>query len=120
MEKKTYSKGEWIFSGVIAVAILAWIFSRDKPETITPPKDNSPRVELAQGCAQFIKNNAKYPSSVDLHLISGLSIEKQGNSNYLVMLDFDAKNSLGNELPHTARCLMRPDATLIKGEIFNR
>jgi hypothetical protein len=67
-------------------------------------------------CQTMVKANARFPSTVDFHWFTGTSSFKaQMTGNVVVSINFDAKNSLGNELSYTARCVFQP--SIAKGEI---
>jgi hypothetical protein len=63
-------------------------------------------------CREAIMKDAVFPSSVDIHTLTGTSVFEAANGNTEVRMDFDAKNALGNELPFSARCLVLPNSKL--------
>lgn len=60
-------------------------------------------------CANSIKSNVQFPSSVDIHHFTGTSFyEAPSTHNVRLEMDFDAKNGLGLELPFKAICTFQP------------
>lgn len=65
-----------------------------------------PRADAIQACAEAARAAAAFPSLVDPHVWTGASYTAhQTMGSARVLLDFDATNALGVELPYRANCL---------------
>lgn len=64
----------------------------------------SPRGDYVTQCANYIRQHAAFPSSVDIHYFLGSSSGQGARGEHIQRLDFDAKNALGVELPYSAYC----------------
>jgi hypothetical protein len=73
-----------------------------------------------QKCADGIRAKVMFPSTVDLHIITGTSVKAHPNGNTTVWMNFDAKNALDNELPYEARCLVLANGNLDQVNINKR
>lgn len=64
------------------------------------------RTAAIQACSDAAKSRAKFPSLVDTHTWAGASFtSNKTTGNARVLLDFEATNALGVELPYKASCL---------------
>lgn len=70
-------------------------------------------------CMKTITKRAKFPSSLDIHYILGTSSAFLDNGAVLVHMNFDAKNSFGNEIPQKAICVCK-DGQLLSFNVKNR
>lgn len=65
-----------------------------------------PRANAIQACAEAARAAAAFPSLVDPHVWTGASYTAHKTMGAArVLLDFDATNALGVELPYRANCL---------------
>ncbi|WP_167632485.1 hypothetical protein [Mariprofundus ferrooxydans] len=55
-------------------------------------------------CSSAIRTAAKYPSSVDVSVLSSPGTQSMAGGGYIVRLAFEAKNGFGNLIPQMARC----------------
>lgn len=67
------------------------------------------RATAIAACSDAVKASAMFPSTVGVHLFSGTSVNTHANGRATVVMNFDAKNAIGNELPYQAKCLIMPD-----------
>lgn len=58
-------------------------------------------------CKTTIKSEVEFPASVKYGTVETSKGEMNGNA--IVKVSFEAKNNLGAELPHVAKCLYTPD-----------
>jgi DNA-directed RNA polymerase subunit RPC12/RpoP len=81
-----------------------------KGEKVLTQADKSWGEEAArQSCIDAIKSSAMLPSELDIHHFTGTSVYKAPTThNVVVTINFDAKNLLGAEIPHTATCHFEP------------
>jgi hypothetical protein len=99
-----YSKGEWIFSGVLGAVLFTWILWPGEEEPSAPPPERASTAEI-QTCAERIRQSASHPSTVVLHLVLGTSSDKLGpGGTSRVKMNFEAKNSFGLEMEYQAIC----------------
>lgn len=64
------------------------------------------RAAAIRACSDAAKSRAKFPSLVDTHTWAGSSFTaNKTTGNARVLLDFEATNGLGVELPYKASCL---------------
>lgn len=76
------------------------------------------RGEAILACAEAAKSMATFPSTVDAHVWAGAAFSSHATTgNAQVLLDFDAQNGFGQELPFRARCVFpagsnRPEITV--------
>lgn len=69
------------------------------------------RAQAIEACAQAARQAATYPSLVDAHTWAGASFTSDKTTGAArVLLDFEATNALGVELPYRANCLYPADA----------
>lgn len=74
-------------------------------EVVTQKEKVVGEADAMTACIDGIKANASFPSSVDIHYLSGKSYYvAPTTSNVVLKMDFDAKNALGAELPYRAVC----------------
>lgn len=74
-------------------------------EVITQKEKVIGEADAMNACIDGIKANASFPSSVDIHYLSGKTYYvAPTTSNVVLKMDFDAKNALGAELPYRAVC----------------
>lgn len=102
----TYSKEQWIAAAaILAVGVPLIMWAKSSGGNKESNKRSDPEKAAVRACSDMIKGNAKFPSSVDLHLMTGLSTDMRGPRNTArVFLDFDAKNGFGAEVSFTAEC----------------
>lgn len=75
-------------------------------------KEEARRSSAARDvCRAAIMKNATYPSTVDVHEFWGTAVQVR-RERTIVRMDFDAKNTLGNELPYSAFCSVAADGRL--------
>jgi hypothetical protein len=99
-----YSKGEWIFSGVLFVVLVSWILWPTEEGPVEPAPARASTAEI-QTCAGLIRQSANNPSTVVLHLVIGTSSDKQGpGGTSRVQMNFEAKNAFGLETKYRAIC----------------
>ncbi|MFW1942918.1 hypothetical protein ACG93R_05355 [Acinetobacter guillouiae] len=65
--------------------------------------------EAFDKCIQMVKENTKYPSSVNFKMLDSNGFTAKTTGNVAINLGFEAKNSFGAELPARARCIFTPD-----------
>lgn len=74
-------------------------------EVITQQELAVSKSDAMKACEKAIKSDSPFPSSVDIHHLSGVSYyEAPTTHNVTLEIDFDAKNVLGNEVPQKAIC----------------
>lgn len=74
-------------------------------EVVTQKEKVVGEADAMNACIDGIKANASFPSSVDIHYLSGKSYYvAPTTSNVVLKMDFDAKNALGAKLPYRAVC----------------
>jgi len=71
-----------------------------------------PESQSRQACERAIRRQVSHPSTLDIHHFVGYATKVHNNGNRTIVQEFSAKNSLGFELEHRARCLIQPDGTL--------
>lgn len=72
---------------------------------------------LMIACSDIIQKSLKYPSSYSQPWSDIMQVKKKGEGDYLIRVPFDAKNSLGNELPQVGFCVSDgKDTTLVQIE----
>lgn len=73
------------------------------------PRTNADRAisrsTAIMACSDAAKSLAAFPSLVDTHIWAGASYNVAANGAARVLLDFEATNALGHELPYRANCL---------------
>jgi hypothetical protein len=81
-----------------------------KGEKVLTQADKSWGEQAARkACIDAIKSSAMLPSELDIHHFTGTSVYKAPTThNVVVTINFDAKNLLGAEIPHTATCHFEP------------
>ncbi|MEQ1558426.1 MAG: hypothetical protein ABL933_05725 [Methyloglobulus sp.] len=78
-------------------------------KVLTEAEKSWSEADALSTCQNAIKNNASFPSVVDMHSLTGTSVRKADITNYVIVnIDFDAKNGLGMELPYKAECVFAP------------
>ncbi|MEN3974781.1 hypothetical protein [Emcibacter sp. SYSU 3D8] len=75
-------------------------------------------TQAISACEDSVKMQLHYPSTLDRHMFS-TSVYRAPQGNVAVDFDFDAKNGLGAELPHHARCII-DDRGIHPAEISTR
>lgn len=80
----------------------------EKGNLAKTPKAISESIAIKQ-CSNKIKSTASVPSSVNIHQLMGKAYKAHANGNASILLDFDAKNKLGNTLEYQARCVIQPN-----------
>lgn len=78
------------------------------------------REKALEVCTSAIRKDAAVPSTVDFHVMFGTSITEAPNGNVEVLMEFDAKNAIGAEMPLKARCLILPDGRLDQFAVHRR
>lgn len=69
------------------------------------------RSQAIEACAEAARRAATYPSLVDAHTWAGASFTSDRTTGGArVLLDFEATNAFGDELPYRANCLFPTDA----------
>ncbi len=71
--------------------------------------DPYPEAQSRKACEQAIQASVTYPSTLDIHHFIGYATEVHNNGNRTVFQEFSAKNGLGIELQHQAKCLIQPN-----------
>ena len=61
-----------------------------------------------------------HPATADFHSITGTTNIVDNDGNRVIHIDFDAKNSLGNELPYTGECIYTYKSDRVNVTIYNR
>lgn len=74
--------------------------------------------DAISACEQNVQSQLHYPSTFDRHVLA-TSVYRAPTGNIAVEFDFDAKNGLGAELPHHARCVI-DDRGIHPAEISSR
>lgn len=74
-------------------------------------KMNKSDAEYSTQCSQAIRSQLKNPSSYDRHITSN-NVQRAQTGNVVVSFNFTAKNDLGAELDHKARCVFTPDGQM--------
>lgn len=92
----------------LVVIICAISFIVYQCSTRDPKPDVKSDASYMTDCQKLIKQQAKYPSSID-HKAFSTSVYHAPNGNVAVTAPFTAKNALGAELEHTARCIFTKD-----------
>lgn len=102
-----YSAAHWIsaaVAGVLFVCIIIWMKNGTSDAS-------QPRASMAQinECKDLIMERVNNPSTLDLHMFSGLVTDMKGEgSTARVRLDFDASNAFGVESAYRALCQFAP------------
>lgn len=65
--------------------------------------------EALDSCIRMVKDNVKYPSSVNFKMLDSSGFTAKTTGNVVITLGFEAKNSLGAEVKAKARCIFTPD-----------
>ncbi|MFW1645009.1 hypothetical protein [Acinetobacter guillouiae] len=82
----------------------------DKSAIIESQSQKAVSQDVAfDSCQKMIKNNAKYPSSVNFKLLDSTGFTAKANGNVVILIGFEAKNALGAILPAKAKCIFTPD-----------
>lgn len=102
----TFKEKLGIVNLVIILCALSFIVY--KCSTREPKPEVKGDASYMTDCQNMIKRQAQYPSSVD-HKILSTSVYHAPNGNVAVTAPFSAKNGLGMELEHTARCIFTKD-----------
>lgn len=78
---------------------------------VTQSSKSIGRAAAIAACAEAARRAATYPSLVDAHTWAGASFSSDRTTGGArVLLDFEATNALGVELPYRANCLFPADA----------
>ncbi len=113
-----YSKFEWIFAGILGVALFSWILWPAEKKPTEPKPERASSSEIMK-CSELIKTSATHPSTVVLHELAGTSSDRKGpGGSSRVKMDFEAKNAFGLQLEYQAVCLFAKGVPSI--QIFNR
>ncbi|MEH6565552.1 MAG: hypothetical protein V7756_09545 [Halopseudomonas sp.] len=103
---KQYTKEQWIACAVIliiGIPLIMWAKSSGSDKAADKLSDAE--SSAIRACSDMVLDQAAFPSSVDLHLVTGATVDRLGARDTLrVFLKFDAKNALGAELPYRAIC----------------
>ncbi|KKW75752.1 hypothetical protein AAV97_18375 [Acinetobacter sp. Ag2] len=82
----------------------------DKSTIIESQSKKAVSQDMAfDSCQKMIKNNAKYPSSVNFKLLDSTGFTAKTTGNVVVLIGFEAKNALGAILPAKAKCIFTPE-----------
>lgn len=73
-----------------------------------PMVDDGQAIRL---CEQAVKAQLNHPATFDRKRLDTVVTRPKQSVNSVVYFGFTAKNSLGAELPHKARCIVQPDGT---------
>ncbi|WP_268797515.1 hypothetical protein [Pseudomonas huanghezhanensis] len=69
------------------------------------PSRSSAEQEAFKTCEALVRQRAAFPSSVDVHYVTGMGSDLSGaGGKPRVAFNFDAKNAFGNMLPYQASC----------------
>lgn len=87
--------------------------SQNELDITAPVKSQSEKAvsqdKAFDDCMQMVKMNTKYPSSINFKILDTNGFTAKTTGNVVIILGFEAKNSLGAELPAKARCVFTPD-----------
>ncbi|MGM0422337.1 MAG: hypothetical protein ACQEQL_04465 [Pseudomonadota bacterium] len=76
-------------------------------------------AQAIEACKDNVRSQLNYPSTFNLGAFSTSVYRAPTNGNIVVNFDFEAKNGLGAELPHKARCVI-DDQGINPAEISRR
>ena len=88
------------------VPVMAFALYSCNDRNKSPSTQRTPAEDAAiKSCAELVRERATFPSSVDIHYVTGVGSDLGGvGGKPRVALSFDAKNGLGNMLPYLASC----------------
>lgn len=111
----------FVFS--VAAALIFWPEESDEVKASKAREAAVRKAEAEadwaakQACGAWIKSVANYPSTVNLHMVTGSNVTVAPNGRRIVFLIFDAENSFGLELRQKALCLISPEGEFIEASI---
>ena len=87
------------------VLVAIWVYlERHGKENGSTTQSQAERQAIST-CAKLVRERAVFPSSVDIHFVTGAGSDLGGDGGKpRVAFNFDAKNGLGNMLPYLAYC----------------